>query len=612
MDVPSPSIWQNNLAVLRKAYPDLAKDVEQASTEHILLEPRSAAQFPACRLTDSSGQRRGRDGWIHGPDDPVDEANEILRSVVGRETDLLLLIQSGLGHVLHAVCRHFTRLMLQRGREPLLIVIEEDLGLFRMCLQLRPWQNILSSQRVLLYLGRPLEETVQGLAEKYPEMFLKRRLVFCPGCHLSREEIDRLNEAGQHIRTLAASEEQRLAKRYSAQIEYRSADHPKPRVLLFSHYFPTIQTQVRKAFRQIGWDCRLLSWPREEQFIKNWAWLDILETFEPDLLVFLNETPEEIAESPEFGQLPIPKIVWFFDDPLRFIPYPPRPLRRNEKDIVLGFDPGHMRILSLLGFRKSHLLRPGTGFTPPAVEERESGRYTERITYVGNLPAEGVRFLENGLLKPIRPDLLPVIDKGVDYLLANPRGRLYEWLEVYMPRDCGIHQRHLYVTIQDKATWRGRRAFLEPLADCGLDLYGPNSWSEPNVAGRLVDCYSGRMVDYETELPGIYASSAINVNLTHAQFGESTDPRIYDVLGCGGFLVTDDNPGIHDEFTDGEHLVVARTPEEMREKALHYLERPEERHRIAENGRRLVVERYTYRHRLSQLLRIAALDTVQD
>ena len=76
--------------------------------------------------------------------------------------------------------------------------------------------------------------------------------------------------------------------------------------------------------------------------------------------------------------------------------------------------------------------------------------------------------------------------------------------------------------------------------------------------------------------------------------------------------MTDDNPGIRDEFRDGEHLAIARTPEEMREKALYYLERPEERNRIAENGRRLVLDRYTYRHRLSKLLRITGLEVEPD
>ncbi|MFH1739932.1 MAG: glycosyltransferase, partial [bacterium] len=193
------------------------------------------------------------------------------------------------------------------------------------------------------------------------------------------------------------------------------------------------------------------------------------------------------------------------------------------------------------------------------------------------------------------------------FLLSEPEQSLMEWLEAHLPPDCGICRRHFYITIQDKATWRKRRAFLEALSDLGLTLYGPHTWTVPEIAGPLASNYAGRMLDYDTELSRVYASSEININLFHTQCRRAANARIYDVLACGGFLITDDNSGLHDEFIDGEHLVVARSPEEMREKAAYYLNHPDLRKQIAEAGQKLVLERHTYRHRLRQLLDIAEL-----
>ena len=66
----------------------------------------------------------------------------------------------------------------------------------------------------------------------------------------------------------------------------------------------------------------------------------------------------------------------------------------------------------------------------------------------------------------------------------------------------------------------------------------------------------------------------------------------------------DDQRDVLRLFRDREELVVFRDTDELRKLILYYLERPEERKRIAEAGRRTVLERHTYNHRVREMLRI--------
>jgi spore maturation protein CgeB len=61
--------------------------------------------------------------------------------------------------------------------------------------------------------------------------------------------------------------------------------------------------------------------------------------------------------------------------------------------------------------------------------------------------------------------------------------------------------------------------------------------------------------------------------------------RVYKVLASEGFLITDDWIGREATgLVDGEHLVIANTPEEFREKIDYYLANDRERRRIARAG----------------------------
>ncbi|MBI4389317.1 MAG: glycosyltransferase [Nitrospinae bacterium] len=74
--------------------------------------------------------------------------------------------------------------------------------------------------------------------------------------------------------------------------------------------------------------------------------------------------------------------------------------------------------------------------------------------------------------------------------------------------------------------------------------------------------------------------------------------RVFEALCSGSLLVTDEAPGsgLTDLFEDGKHLALYRD-ESLVETIGHYLRHPEERERIARQGREEVLEKHTYERR---------------
>lgn len=124
------------------------------------------------------------------------------------------------------------------------------------------------------------------------------------------------------------------------------------------------------------------------------------------------------------------------------------------------------------------------------------------------------------------------------------------------------------------------RSILVKLLEKSFDfkVYGDDYWEKVNILS-----YEGLANHYD-EMPKIFKESKINVNLIRSFVDSGLPMRVFDVLGCGGFLITNAKRDIYKYFKDGEHLVVFHSFDDLLEKITYYLENEEERKRIARNG----------------------------
>lgn len=80
--------------------------------------------------------------------------------------------------------------------------------------------------------------------------------------------------------------------------------------------------------------------------------------------------------------------------------------------------------------------------------------------------------------------------------------------------------------------------------------------------------------------------------------------RVFNVLGYGGFLLHPYSEGLAARYTGGEEIVYYHDMDDLHAKIRHYMERPEERRRIAAAGLARTLAENLYRHRCAELVRV--------
>ncbi|MGN0436806.1 MAG: DUF3880 domain-containing protein, partial [Wujia sp.] len=120
------------------------------------------------------------------------------------------------------------------------------------------------------------------------------------------------------------------------------------------------------------------------------------------------------------------------------------------------------------------------------------------------------------------------------------------------------------------------------------DLYTQSDTSS------LSNIHNKGPADSLTMMPKIFKCSKINLNITNKAIKSGLSQRIFDVMGCGGFLITNYQPEVLDLFVPDEEIVMYESLEDLIDKIGYYLIHEEERNRIAVNGYRKVKENFTY------------------
>ncbi len=122
-------------------------------------------------------------------------------------------------------------------------------------------------------------------------------------------------------------------------------------------------------------------------------------------------------------------------------------------------------------------------------------------------------------------------------------------------------------------------------------------FSMPNVTNH------GR-VDYFHKMPLVFKQSRINLNISRRGIKSGIPLRAFDIMGCGGFLLSNFQADFLDDFVPGEDFVFYESKEDLLQKVDYYLDHEEERQAVAKNGHDKVAAGHTYRHRIREMLDI--------
>ena len=196
------------------------------------------------------------------------------------------------------------------------------------------------------------------------------------------------------------------------------------------------------------------------------------------------------------------------------------------------------------------------------------------------------------------------LKKNVDNKLIS---ELKNLSDSFYPSDMSVYDISDYVALNDylgpHITYLERVKLLnligKSIDNAELHFF---TQSETGDLSRNIHVHGG--VDSLKEMPFVFRQSKINLNITTRSITSGLSQRIWDVLGCRGFLITNYQPEIDQFFSDGNDLVTYKSYEELIDKISYYLENNTERESIAQNGWAKVNESGSVLNRVIEILRI--------
>lgn len=143
-----------------------------------------------------------------------------------------------------------------------------------------------------------------------------------------------------------------------------------------------------------------------------------------------------------------------------------------------------------------------------------------------------------------------------------------------------------------------RRMMMEAVRKYHASWYGADAAPEDRIDGIE---YLPRLA-YEDELPKAYYLSRINVSTSLHSITSGIPLRVFDIMGTGGFVLTNYQPEIEELFEINKEIVVYHDFDELKELAGYYLYHENERLKILVAGYKRVSSEYTYPRAMTTIL----------
>lgn len=231
------------------------------------------------------------------------------------------------------------------------------------------------------------------------------------------------------------------------------------------------------------------------------------------------------------------------------------------------------------------------------------------ISFIGSLYTEQHNFFERmtslsdytkGYLDAIMNAQMKI--QGYNFIqesLSPIMEDLYQALPMDPNPDGVETKEYLYAqyVINRKITGLERTDLLRAIAGkYPLDLFTHDKkFTLPNVKNHGV-------VDYYSQMPLVFHRSRINLNISLRSIKSGIPLRAFDIMGSGGFLLSNYQADFMDDFIPGEDFDYYESKEDLLRKLDYYLNHEEERAAIAKNGHDKIAKAHTYRHRVREML----------
>ena len=310
-------------------------------------------------------------------------------------------------------------------------------------------------------------------------------------------------------------------------------------------------------------------------------------------------------------------MAWIYDSPHSNILYPEV---LYETNYVFTFDSYMCNLLKNQGAETVYyapLAANPQRLRAVSVSEEERKTYAAEVSFIGALYNEEHHFFERlcsksdpytiGYLqalimaqtdiygcdlmeKCLTKDIIAIIEQTMPY--NTPEGFLAPASHIYS---------NYYLARKVAST--ERILMLQLLSESfETHLYTLN---EDAVVGKAIN---RGIADYAQIMPKVVRCSKINMNPTLKSIHTGIPLRAMDIMGCGGFLLTNFQEDFFLHFEPDVDFVYYTSFEEMLDKAGYYLAHEEKRDRIRHSALEKVSREHTFEIRLNEMLQIMDKD----
>ena len=235
------------------------------------------------------------------------------------------------------------------------------------------------------------------------------------------------------------------------------------------------------------------------------------------------------------------------------------------------------------------------------------GRYEHDITFLGNMYSDETDFYSQIKYLPeyVRGYVDSVMEAtmkiyGMDMVAETIGHDICEQIAEYAKFDLGplyneCKDNVIRFMIQRHTTVIERFRLLTVLSENFMvDHYAKEKCNEIKAN------YRG-YADYDKQMPRVFATSKINLNVTLRSIISGIPLRVIDILGAGGFCLTNYQSEIAEYFVNDESIVWFESYEDLFTKLDYYMRNDAAREKIALRGHEIVEKEFTYEKRFEEM-----------
>ena len=373
--------------------------------------------------------------------------------------------------------------------------------------------------------------------------------------------------------------------------------------LLFFKWHSFMNKGIEHGLRELGisYDTffyQFNDWEKDDLFLEQFRAYLKMGTYTDVLSVNFSPLISGLCE--EFG---IVYTAWVYDSPLHIRNIDSL---RNSCNRIFFFDKGQAEIHRKEGVNAVHLpLAVDVEVFRINASKREKEEYRTDVSLVGKLYQTEYSYFTAPLHE---------YTKGYLEGIVNAQAKIYggyiipelitDELLTQMNKDYAkvatdgftMGRRELEFMLACETTGRERYMALALLsAHYHVDLYSTDKDK------RLKNVRFRGYADYYKEMPFIFSQSRINLNISLKTIRTGIPLRVIDVLGCGGFVLSNYQEELMEYFNVGEELIIYDNIEDLFYKTKYYLEHEDERKKIALAGFERVKRDFTFRERLRKM-----------